>query len=655
MIEKVKFYQEGTIDQLLQLENEEGEQEYFVKAPTGSGKTYMQAYLISQLINKYPNCKIIYQSLSKGSLAKQSYESIEKYNFQNINPYLLTTDKSKEERLTIPTNYNTYFLPRDLNKDKGLLKNPLKDFFTYKTRNDQKFLIIDECHEAHTNIDEYLPFFDRVYGFSATPKKEQIISGRCVKLSEEECEEIQLIKTKKIIHQDDPIYPSIEDKEHLLDWTEKKVLQSLEDFKEIKKDYKDTGINPALIIQISNKTQGSYQKDKIIEILNSKGILWYYRDKDGYESSDKINELKGANRDKAWEYVKNNNSNIDVIIFKLAINVGVDIPRACYLLQIRNTQSETLDEQVIGRIRRNPKLLEWYSLNKDKQEKLLIAYVNGVEQQSTRDVKFVRRKQNVFIQTTKLINKIPNQLRNIDKLNMKKYENEEFDIFQLKECWDKLDGRIKSSFQNINKKKWIELCINVDLINKQSFNYDYTGNIEKNGDPVGLQEKTFYRIDKDFREIEKWNWENDDKSIKYFFESYAEAHIAEELDKLGLELWGKNFYNKSKIRFEYFLHQKGNILISKQCPDFFVVKNNKKYLIEVKSLKSTNSSSQIDRNDYAEKVNSIKKAYNEISKVTRQIMVVIVEQEEGGWVSYIYEDGNETKKYNNEKLDFLKN
>lgn len=78
-------------------------------------------------------------------------------------------------------------------------------------------------------------------------------------------------------------------------------------------------------------------------------------------------------------------------------------------------------------------------------------------------------------------------------------------------------------------------------------------------------------------------------------------------------------------------------------PRFFCGKNNKKYLIEVKSLKSTNSSSQIDRNDYAEKVNSIKKAYNEISKVTKQIMVVIVEQEEGGWISYVYEDGNETK------------
>ena len=50
MLEKVKFIQESKVDELLQLEQIEGEKEYFLKAPTGSGKTYMEGYLISQLI-----------------------------------------------------------------------------------------------------------------------------------------------------------------------------------------------------------------------------------------------------------------------------------------------------------------------------------------------------------------------------------------------------------------------------------------------------------------------------------------------------------------------------------------------------------------------------------------------------------------------------
>jgi type III restriction enzyme len=33
---------------------------------------------------------------------------------------------------------------------------------------------------------------------------------------------------------------------------------------------------------------------------------------------------------------------------------GYDIPRACALFQIRDTDSKTLSEQVLGRIRRNP-------------------------------------------------------------------------------------------------------------------------------------------------------------------------------------------------------------------------------------------------------------------------------------------------------------
>jgi type III restriction enzyme len=38
---------------------------------------------------------------------------------------------------------------------------------------------------------------------------------------------------------------------------------------------------------------------------------------------------------------------------------GYDIPRACALFQIRDTESGTLDEQVLGRIRRNPILKDW--------------------------------------------------------------------------------------------------------------------------------------------------------------------------------------------------------------------------------------------------------------------------------------------------------
>jgi type III restriction enzyme len=226
MLEKVKFIQEIKVDELLALTEVEGEKEYILKAPTGSGKTYMQGYLINKLLTRYPNAKIIYQSLSKGSLAKQGYDSIKRYNFSNVNPYLITTDKTSQESLVIPTNYNVYFLPRDLNKEKGLIKIPLKDFLTYKTKENVKFLIIDECHESHSNIKPYVNEFDRIYGFSATPRKEQLKPERYVELLEEDCEQIQLIKSKKVVHKDDPIFPTTNNPSEMKSYVEKKVEQA---------------------------------------------------------------------------------------------------------------------------------------------------------------------------------------------------------------------------------------------------------------------------------------------------------------------------------------------------------------------------------------------------------------------------------------------
>ncbi len=655
MLEKVKFIQETKVDELLNLELVEGEKEYFLKAPTGSGKTYMQGYLISQLIKKYPKCKIIYQSLSKGDLTQQSADNIIKYDFENIKPYILSTDRSEQESISIPTDYNVYFLPRDLNKNKGLLEIPLKDFLEYKTKNDTKFLIIDECHEAHKNIEKYYDEFDRIYGFSATPTINQLKTGRYVELSDDECVDEEIIKKKKFIHIDDPIFPDNDDNQYIKEWLIKKVNQSINDFKEIKNNYKGSGINPALIIQISNKFQGQQEKEIITNILNKNGLLWYYRDQKGFISSDKINELKGASREKAWNYVKSNSSNIDVIIFKLAINTGVDIPRACYLLQIRKTQSETLDEQVIGRIRRNPLLKDWDDIDPKFKTNLLTAYINGVEQQETRKVEYVKRIKNIEIQTTILKDKKPLSFKNINKSEFKKYEGELKNIFKLKENWDCIDGKIKNNYKNITKNEWIELCLNIDILNSKPFINNYSNNVGISSS-VGLQELTFYRIDPYETIIDNWNWkkcDNENNHI-YTFESIAEKEVADRLKNLNLTLWGKNWFNGSKISFEYFLRQKGNYLISKQYPDFFVIKNNKKYLIEVKSFDGKNQAS-IEYQDYFNKVESIKKVYDEIAQITNQIMVVIVKQKDKTWVSYVYEKDKQPTTYTNRNLyDFLK-
>ena len=43
----------------------------------------------------------------------------------------------------------------------------------------------------------------------------------------------------------------------------------------------------------------------------------------------------------------------------MVITEGYDIPRACMLYQVRDTESKILDEQVVGRVRRNPILVNY--------------------------------------------------------------------------------------------------------------------------------------------------------------------------------------------------------------------------------------------------------------------------------------------------------
>lgn len=71
-------------------------------------------------------------------------------------------------------------------------------------------------------------------------------------------------------------------------------------------------------------------------------------------------------------------SGIDIIIFKLVISEGWDIPRACMLYQARNSRSKQLDEQVIGRVRRNPRLLDYETLSDEAKSLATTAWVWGI-------------------------------------------------------------------------------------------------------------------------------------------------------------------------------------------------------------------------------------------------------------------------------------
>ncbi|MCQ2195885.1 MAG: DEAD/DEAH box helicase family protein, partial [Paludibacteraceae bacterium] len=355
--------------------------EYTFKAPTGSGKTYMMADFMNRMLSTHKNIVFIVSSLSKSELAEQNYHSfcslVQNGTFPNLNPYLINSESSGEGSLHIPLDHNVYVLPRDLYKEKSKLKEEGTFLnFLQTTTGDlmngggagKSIIVIkDECHIATSNLDELNSFFSIVINYSATPKlsRKQLPD---VEISNSAAEEVKLIKQVEFQSESD----SLDD--------------ALDKFEEIKADYTNKlEVNPCFIIQISNKDKAEAELDNNIfpTLANTKhqDLKWVYITGDKSGKGCKTND-SGLNKlpvSKWKEYMKGKESSISVIIFKMVISEGWDIPRACMLYQVRDTQSKQLDEQVMGRVRRNPRLLDFERLSKDAQDLASKAWIWGIK------------------------------------------------------------------------------------------------------------------------------------------------------------------------------------------------------------------------------------------------------------------------------------
>ena len=377
-------------------------EEITFKAPTGSGKTYMMADLMNRVLGESENFVFLVSSLSKGDLARQNYEKFEEYkersNFPNLNPYLINTDIASEERLYIPSDYNVYVLPRDLYKKGGRLMQGAMVAFCDDLRwvkNKSIILIKDECHIKTNNLDSLSSYyFHRTINFSATPK---LARGQYpdIEIKSEDAENAKLIKT--------------------IDWRsdEETVEDAIDKFQEIRAKYRDLlHVNPCLIIQISNKDKADDEINGMIRpALDARPDLKWMIIVDDDKQCDTNDNFKDRKLpvSKWKDYAKGNESLTDVIIFKMVISEGWDIPRACMLYQIRDTQSKQLDEQVMGRVRRNPCLLNFETLSEEAQQLALTAWVWGIKPEEQRKIHTVESQtdsfdasEGIMIKTTKL-------------------------------------------------------------------------------------------------------------------------------------------------------------------------------------------------------------------------------------------------------------
>lgn len=656
MLQEVKDLQNKAVSQLVQV-IKENKKEFTFKAPTGSGKTFMMADFMNRVLLVQKDVIFIVSTLSKSNLAEQNYNSFKELSengtFTEINPFLINSESSGEGSLYIPTDYNVYVLPRDLYKDKSKLKNEgtflnflqtMRDTLFSESKEKRIILIKDECHIATNNLDELYDYFETVINFSATPKLSRK-QNPDVEITNIEAESCNLIKKVELGSE------------------ESTLNEALDVFEKVQKDYvNELSVSPCFIIQISNKDKAEEEfQNTILPAINDikhQDLKWVYIT--GEDKSCKTNDsrIKKLPVSKWKDYMKDKASTISVIIFKMVISEGWDIPRACMLYQIRDSKSKQLDEQVMGRVRRNPRLLDFEKLSDKAKQLACTAWIWGIipeDKSATRQVKLYKDygiEKEFRIKPTKLQN--INDSKSLDLENFVKNLKDDrvthSSIFDLYKNINQSNNDIQSMCYQYSDsyEKWRLFTENLSNI-KTTYN-EYICDYEKTMfvcEDVSFPYNSCYIGTDDTLNLNDWIWCRKDSETDFSFDSYAEKRWAEELKDIRSSsiqevkdltstkfLWGKNFPFNSEVKFEYYLDR-----VHSSYPDFVMKdKNGFIHIFEVKSVNVSNKI-KLDEKEYKEKIKALENCYKECSKKTGHLFYLPI-LDKNIWKITRFIDGN---------------
>jgi len=364
---QLKIYQENAIDDLLakskRLLGYSGSKKLVFKSPTGSGKTIMMAEFLKRLVND----KEVRQSLgfiwtAPRQLYIQSRDKLESY-FENTRVLKCSFFEDLDDR-KIRENEILFFNWESINRaDNIYIRDNELDFNLSKVLERTKeegreiILIIDEAH--HHATSEISQGLIQMIGpkltieVTATPatitdedekvfvqledvKREGMIKkGVILNDNFENFIKEGKIKTQKL---------SGGSEELVIDAAMKKRQELIKEFQKER-----VNVNPLVLIQLPDRKTSL--EDRIKERVES--IL---------KNKYKISIEKGNNKLAIWlsgehinkEGVEKQDSEVEVLLFKQAIALGWDCPRAQILVLFREWHSPIFSIQTVGRIMRMP-------------------------------------------------------------------------------------------------------------------------------------------------------------------------------------------------------------------------------------------------------------------------------------------------------------
>lgn len=375
-----KNYQETAIDEIRDKVNallkKEGNKICVFKAPTGSGKTLMMAEWMMRFCDPYSRIDgktFSFVWIAVNKLHDQSHDSLKKF-YELKGMGLRCSYFHELEDRKIKQNEILFLNWASINnEDKVIVRANERDnnlsTIIDRTKDAGRtiILIIDESHHTakSENSKALIKNLDPkiTIEVSATPEISDFDERVLVDIEDVRNEE--MIKKEIVVNPGFKNY-TVDPKKNDQTADELILKSALQKRLELRKKLEKEGsnVNPLLLIQLPDTKKGVPDKKEEIEQLLAK---FGYTTKNGKLAvylSEKDNKINLAN-------IEKNENEVEVMMFKQAIALGWDCPRATILVLFRQWKDETMtfSIQTLGRIMRMPEQRHY------KDQELNVAYL----------------------------------------------------------------------------------------------------------------------------------------------------------------------------------------------------------------------------------------------------------------------------------------
>lgn len=335
------------------------------KAPTGSGKTVMASEMLMRLNQELserpdaPFAEVAYIWIAPNKLHEQSYFKMKNYFTENcaLRPVIYDELDHSADGYIKPGEI-LFVNWESINKDKNIMVKETENSaslydITRRTQDDNGIPIVLVIDEEHMFAGKNAKKSEKVLA-TIQPKVEIRVSAtpnprmcQLVEVPREKVIEEEMIKENIVLN------PALDFKDPHGSLNQHLIWLALQKREELAKVYNDLGvkINPLLLIQLPNDSSENMSaddtkiKDEVIATLDAYGINTTNGKLAIWLSGEKTDNLDVIDRP---------NDPTEVLLFKQAITLGWDCPRAAVLLIFRKIESFQFSAQTVGRILRIP-------------------------------------------------------------------------------------------------------------------------------------------------------------------------------------------------------------------------------------------------------------------------------------------------------------